>query len=207
MLEYLFKPYENYSNAAIYLEVIAVIFGLASVVFASKNNILVYPTGIISTFIYVYLLYNWALMGDMLINIYYSIMSIYGWYLWSSKDDKLQVFPISVTNRLEWYKAGVLFFATISFVVLVYLFFNKFTHWSAYVDTFTTGIFFVGMWLMAKRKLEHWILWIVGDLISIPLYFYKGYTLTSLQYLIFTGIAIYGLIEWKKIVNNDKQRL
>jgi len=88
---------------------------------------------------------------------------------------------------------------------LVYLIFGKFTHWTTYVDTFVTGLFFVGMWLMARRKIENWLFWIAGDLISIPLYFAKGYTFTSIQYLIFTSIAIYGFIEWKNILNNRLQ--
>ena len=98
-----------------------------------------------------------------------------------------------------------IFIATINFCCLVYKYFNKFTNWTAYVDTFTSGIFFVGMWLMAKRKIENWILWIIGDIISVPLYFYKGYTFTSLQYLIFTIIAFYAYLEWKKILNNNTQ--
>jgi nicotinamide mononucleotide transporter len=92
----------------------------------------------------------------------------------------------------------VIFVLTILFVVTIYTFFDKFTHWTSYVDTVVTGIFFVGMWLMARRKIENWILWIVGDIISIPMYFFKGYSFTSIQYLIFTIIAIYGYLEWKK---------
>jgi len=93
---------------------------------------------------------------------------------------------------------------TIVFVVVVYLYFNKFTSWYSYLDTILTAIFFVGMWLMAKRKIENWIFWIVGDLLSIPLYFAKGYTFTSFQYIVFTIIAVYGYLEWKKILNSSK---
>jgi nicotinamide mononucleotide transporter len=87
-------------------------------------------------------------------------------------------------------------------VVSVYHYFGKFTTWYAYVDTVITGIFFVGMWLMAKRKVENWIFWIIGDVISIPLYFAKGYTFTSFQYIVFTVVAIFGYLEWKKILNS-----
>ena len=96
----------------------------------------------------------------------------------------------------------LIFFATILFVFVVYQVFDKWNSWTAYVDTITTAIFFVGMWLMAKRKVENWIYWIVGDIISVPLYFYKGFTFTSFQYLIFTILAIYGYAAWKK--NTDK---
>lgn len=201
MFEMLFSQYNEYDTIDIVLEIIAVLFGLASVLFAKKNNIAVYPTGIISTIIFVYLLNKWGLMGDMMINIYYTTMSVYGWYLWSRKsDDKLELPITSVTSK-EIYYGVLLFILTVVFVLFVYNYFDKFTHWTAYVDTFTTGIFFVGMWLMAKRKLENWILWIIGDLVSIPLYFYRGYTFTSIQYAIFTVIAVYGYIEWKKNLN------
>ena len=198
MLDLLFSQYSNYETIDIFLEIMAVLFGLASVVFAMKNNILVYPIGIISTVIYVYLLNKWGLIGDMLINGYYTTMSIYGWYIWTRKSQNKPEFPISRITIKEIYHGIIIFLITIVFVVAVYKYFDKFTSWTAYVDTFTTGIFFVGMWLMAKRKIENWLLWIIGDLVSVPLYFYKGYTFTSLQYAIFTIIAIYGYLEWKK---------
>lgn len=198
MLELLFSQYKNYESLDITLEIIAVIFGLVSVLFAKNNNILVYPTGILSTIIFVYLLNKWGLVGDMLINGYYTTMSIYGWYIWTRKKENQPEYPISKITTREIYYAIIIFLLTIVFVVIVYKYFNKFTSWTAYVDTLTTGIFFVGMWLMAKRKIENWLLWIIGDIVSVPLYFYKGYTFTSLQYLIFTIIAIYAYKEWKE---------
>jgi nicotinamide mononucleotide transporter len=204
MIEYLFHQYNDYPTFEIYLEITAVIFGLLSVWYAKKDNILVFPTGIISTSIYVYLLWKWTLLGDMMINGYYFIMSIYGWYLWTRKKDDKDEYPIATLSNKEKATAFIIFIATIAFVVAVYLFFDKFTTWSAYVDTVVTGIFFVGMWLMAKRKIENWILWIIGDIISIPLYFFKGYTFTSIQYILFTIIAFYGYLEWKKTLNNSR---
>ena len=204
MIEYLFHQYKEYPTFEIYLEITAVIFGLLSVWYAKKDNILVFPTGIISTSIYVYLLWKWTLLGDMMINGYYFIMSIYGWYLWTRKKEGEDEYPISTLSNKEKSIALIIFITTIAFVVGVYLFFNKFTTWSAYVDTLITGIFFVGMWLMAKRKIENWILWIIGDIISIPLYFFKGYTFTSIQYIVFTIIAFYGYLEWKKTLNNSR---
>lgn len=200
MIEFLFSQYSEYATVDIVLEIIAVLFGLISVFFALKNNILVYPTGLVSTIIYVYLLNKWGLVGDMLINGYYTTMSVYGWFLWSKKNDNQIEYPISWTTKKEWINAFAIFILTILFVILVYHWFDKFKDWTAYVDTFTTGIFFVGMWLMAKRKIENWLLWIVGDFISIPLYFYKGFTFSSLQFLIFTIVAIFGYLEWKKIL-------
>lgn len=184
----------------IVLELTAVFFGLISVLFAKKDNILVFPTGIISTLIYAYLLWKWNLLGDSMINMYYFVMSIYGWYHWTRKKGDVVEFPISTMTNREKKTAVLIFLATIIFVVAVYTFFDKFTHWTSYVDTFVTGIFFVGMWLMAKRKIENWILWIVGDAVSIPMYFVKGYSCTGIQYLLFTIIAVYGYLEWKKII-------
>ena len=111
-------------------------------------------------------------------------MSVYGWYHWTRKKDNQIAFPIATISTSEKKWAIVIFVLTLIFVVIVYDFFDKFTTWYSYVDTLTTGLFFVGMWLMAKRKIEHWIFWIIGDVISVPLYFSKGYTFTSIQYLI-----------------------
>ena len=205
IFDFFFQQYENYALLFIILESIAVVFGFLSVWFSKQENIWVYPTGIISTAIFVYLLWKWELFGDMMINFYYTSMSIYGWYIWSRKDNKNQVIQVTKTTVKENIQSVFIFLFTMFFTWLVYNYYEKWDSWTAYVDTITTGIFFVGMWLMAKKKLENWIYWIVGDIISVPLYFYKGLTLTSLQYLIFTIIAIYGYRAWKKSLNNSHQ--
>jgi len=205
IFNFFFEQYSTYSTLDITLEITAVIFGFLSVWFSKQNKIWVFPTGMISTSIFVYLLLKWELLGDMLINGYYFIMSIYGWYIWTSKVDETHVTPISRTTQKEQKISIIIFLATLIFVYGVYKTFDKWTSWVAYVDTITTAIFFVGMWLMAKRKIENWIFWILGDIISVPLYFYKGFTFTSLQYLGFTVIAIFGYLAWKK--NLDKLQL
>jgi len=201
IIDFLFGQYADYSTINIVLEITAVIFGFLSVWFSKQNNILVFPTGMISTAIYVYLLLQWELLGDMMINGYYFIMSVYGWYIWTRKVDATHVTPIARTSQKEKQISIGIFIATLFFVYVVYKTFDKWTSWVAYVDTITTAIFFVGMWLMAKRKIENWIFWIVGNIISVPLYFYKGFTFTSIQYLGFTFIAIFGYITWKKILD------
>ena len=197
MLDLLFAQYKGYSFFFIILEITAVVFGIISVLFARKNNILVYPTGLISTLIFIYILYNFKLYGEFIINIYYSVMSILGWYLWSRRNNGQEEFPISIMNSKEYKISGLIFTVTLLFIALVYHFFDKFTDLTAYVDEFTTALFFVGMWIMAKRKIENWIVWIIADIISVPLYFYKGLTVSSLQFIVFTIIAILGYIEWK----------
>ena len=203
--DFFFYQYSSYSTLDITLEITAVIFGFISVWLSKQNNILVFPTGMISTLIFVYLLLKWELLGDMMINAYYFIMSVFGWYVWNRKGKDNEVTPISRTTNKEKKISVVIFLVTLLFVFIVYKTFNKWSNWVAYVDTITTAIFFVGMWLMAKRKIENWIFWIIGDVISIPLYFYKGFTFTSFQYLGFTLIAIFGYLAWKKHLNNNQQ--
>ena len=197
--DYVFEQFSSYSELNLSLELIAVFFGLISVWFAKNNNVLVYPTGIISTLIFVYLLFKENLLGDMLINGYYFIMSIYGWYIWSKKNGEETIYKISYLNSSEKSLSYLLFIISMVFVILIYLIGNGFLSTIALIDSLTTAVFFVGMWMMAKRKIENWFLWIIGDLISIPLYFYKGMFFTSIQYLIFTIIAFYGLQSWRKM--------
>lgn len=205
IFDFFFSQYQDYETLDIVLEIVAVIFGFLSVWFSKQNKIWVFPTGMISTMIFVYLLFKWELLGDMMINAYYFIMSVYGWYIWTRKVDATHVTPISRTTKKEKITSVFIFLSTLIFVYVVYQTFDKWTSWIAYVDTLTTAIFFVGMWLMARRKIENWIFWIIGDIISVPLYFYKGFTFTSLQYLGFTIIAIFGYLAWKKSLNNNLQ--
>lgn len=207
LFDFLFGQYADYNPIDVWLEIIAVIFGFLSVWYSKQNKIWVFPTGMISTAIFVYLLLKWELLGDMMINGYYFIMSVYGWYIWTRKVDATHVTPISRTTSKEKKQSVAIFVATLVFVYAVYTVFDKWTSWTAYVDTVTTAIFFVGMWLMAKRKIENWIYWIIGDIISVPLYFYKGFTFTSFQYLLFTFIAIAGYLAWKKHLNNNQSTL
>lgn len=205
IFDFFFGQYSDYQSMDIVLEIVAVVFGFLSVWFSKQNNILVFPTGMISTAIFVYLLFKWELLGDMMINGYYFAMSVYGWYIWTRKVDSTYVTPISTTTQKEKQISIDIFITTLFFVFVVYKSFDKWIGWIAYVDTLTTAIFFVGMWLMARRKIENWIFWIIGDIISVPLYLHKGFTFTSFQYLGFTIIAIYGYIAWKKYLNNNLQ--
>jgi nicotinamide mononucleotide transporter len=202
IFDFLFGQYATYDTLDIVLELIAAIFTIASVVYSKQNNVLVFPTGMICTAIFVYLLLKWGLLGDMMINGYYFIMSVYGWYIWTQKVDGVAVTPITRTTRKEHLLSVVIFITSAFFVYIVYIIFDKIEHWTSYVDMITTGIFFVGMWLMARRKIENWIYWIIGDIITVPLYFYKGLTFSSILYFALTIIAIFGYLAWKK--NLDK---
>jgi nicotinamide mononucleotide transporter len=230
IIDFFIEPYRTASALNIALEFIAAFFGVISVFYAKKENILVFPTGIISTVIYVYLLSQWNLYGDLIINIYYTIMSVYGWYMWSKiiDNDKNHI-PISRTTKSDKIKAFGIFVFTSIFVIIVYRYYNvipsnlgftesinyainkltsrnltNFREGTPYLDTFTTGIFFAAMWLMANKKIENWTLWIAGNIVSIPLYFVKGYGFTGIQYSIFLILAILGYRQWKK--NLDKKK-
>lgn len=183
------------------LEFVAVIFGLLSVWYAKQEKILVYPTGIISVLIYVYICFGIKLYADAGINLFYFGMSVYGWYKWAKKDNQPQI-RISKSTKRDWIISVVMFFvsAIVIIVLLKLLKQDDVEYWSTYIpyiDTFTTAIFIVGMWLMAFKKLENWIFWIIGDVISVPLYAYKGLVFTSFQFLVFLIIAIFGYIAWR----------
>lgn len=201
VFEFLFGQYRDYSTEHIFLEALAIIASVISVLYSKKNNILVFPYGIISTGIFIYLLNEWNLVGDMIINIYYFVMSVYGWYIWTRKQDNTIVTPISKTIKVEWFKSTGLFLISGVFVYFIYWKYDRFENWVSYLDILTTSIAFVGMYLMALRKIEYWLVLLIANLISIPLYFYKGYGLTGLLFIFLSIIAWLGYSEWKKYLN------
>lgn len=207
------KPYENYSAVQILLEASGTFFGILSVYFSIKKNIWVYPTGIVSTLIYVYILFNFGLLGDCMINVYYTAMSIYGWILWSkNSEDHIHV-EVTWATKKERILATFLFIISLALVTLIYYYKpyidNQFSmeganmglyhlDWANWLDVLTTSIFLVGMWFMARQRIENWIFWIIGDLICIPMMIFKELGITSVQYLVFTIMAILGYLNWKK---------
>ena len=203
--DFFLEAYSNSPTYIIVLEFLAFIFGIISVVYAKKENILVYPTGIICTVITIYLLYRAQYFGDMMMNVYYSAMSIYGWWNWSRVKDSYYIVLISKTNKKEYLIASFFFLLTIVITFSVYKMNLDSLEIPNYIDIFTSGIFFTAMWLMANKKIESWIFWIIGDIITIPLYGYRGLGILSLQYLIFLILAIQGYYEWKKTLNKQNQ--
>ncbi len=187
------------------LEWIAVVTGILSVWFSMRENILVYPVGIVSVLIYVWLGFQYKLYADMGVNFYYFIISLYGWYHWKDTDPDRDQIPVTLLN--DWEKWASILMLVGSFGLLYY-FLEVFTDSDvAPWDATTTAFFIIAMWLMARKKVESWVVWIIGDLISIPLYFYKGLVLTSVQFLVFTLIAIGGFIAWKKSMEKEKLQL
>ena len=201
IIDFFLEAYSTASTLDITLEAIAFVFGIASVVYAKKENILVYPTGLVATIITVYLLYKAGYFGDMMMNFYYSVMSLYGWWNWSRKKEDKYIVPISRTTMKEKLIGWLLFTLTMVVTYSVYRYFGQEIESANYIDIFTSGVFFTAMWYMANKKIENWTLWIFADIITVPLYAYRGLGMLSLQYLIFTVLAIQGYLAWKKTLD------
>lgn len=185
------------------LEYIAVFAGIISVWFSKKENILVYPVGLISTIIYVYLSFKGHLIGEASVNIYYSILSIYGWVLWTRKDKQHHhTLHITYSSRKEWIQQ--LSFCTILYIliffVLIYLKEEFYEGVIPAADAFASATAYTGMWLMAKKKVESWYWWIATNIASVPLYFVKGFVFTSVFYVVLLVMAFFGLMEWMERV-------
>lgn len=203
--------YANLKESSL-LEIIAVIFGILSVWFARQANLLVYPTGIISTVIYVYICFHIQLFADMGINLFYTSMSIYGWYAWTRKDERKQVRPIKWNTRRQQI-TGIILLPVLYVLILglIYAFMKDDSNgymqtYVPYVDSFTTSIFLIAMWYMARKKIENWIYWIAGNVISIPLYFVKGLVFTSFQFIVFLVLAVMGLTNWILLYKKYQQQ-
>lgn len=205
--DFFLDPYRSKETYIIVLEAIVFVFGILSVWFAKKENIWVYPTGLIATILTVYLLFRDGLMGDMAMNFYFSIMSIYGWWNWARTKNSQKLVQISRTTTKEKGIGFGLFVVTMLVMYAIYKVFDIPVTTSNYIDIFTSGIFFTAMWYMALKKLENWTLWIFADIITVPLYAYRGWGMLSLQYLIFTMLAIQAYFAWKKSIDNNLQTL
>jgi nicotinamide mononucleotide transporter len=183
------------------LEYIAVFTGIVSVWFSKKENILVYPIGLVNTIIYVYLSFKYHLIGEAGVNFYYTVMSIYGWIIWAKKDVRQHhLVHITFSKKRELIQQFLFFtfFYFSIYFLLVYLkkaFYEGAIPWA---DAFASATAFTGMWLMAKKKVESWWWWIATNISSIPLYFVKGLVFTSVYYFVLLILAISGLMEWKR---------
>ena len=181
---------------------VAVIGGIISVWFSRKESIWVYPTGLINTILFIYISVKGQLLGEASVNLYYTIMSLYGWWLWTRKDQVSgdQILHIT-TNDLKDWQFQLLFFG-IAYLLLL----GALTLAKAYfvpeaipwADAFASATAYTGMWGMAKKKVASWYWWIATNLASIPLYFVKGYMFTAVQFMILLLLAIAGLISWQK---------
>lgn len=192
----------NLANTT-WLEFIAVVLGIASVWYAQRENILVYPTGIVSVLIFVYICFKAMLYADAGINLFYFFTSVYGWYNWTRPREDNKTLAISVnTKTQQWAGIGLTVVSFWAIYGLIWIFKHEdAAYMQSYIpwaDSFTTSIFLVGMLLMARKKVENWTYWIIGDVVSVPLYFARGLVFASFQYVVFLVIAVMGLIEWRR---------
>jgi len=190
-----------------WLELIAVIAGIASVWYSRKESILVYPIGLINTTIYIYLSFKGHLLGEASVNLYYTLMSLWGWYLWTRVDPNKHTIILQITNSnmRDWFHQ-VLFFLAFYFSLyfsLTYLKKEFAPEAIPWADALASAAAYTGMWLMAKKKVESWIWWIITNIASIPLYFIKGYTFTSVQFIVLLVLAIAGLKSWNNKAKNN----
>ncbi|RYY41503.1 MAG: nicotinamide riboside transporter PnuC [Chitinophagaceae bacterium] len=184
------------------LEFIAVLAGIVSVWFSRKENIWVYPVGLINTGIYMYLSIKGDLFGEASVNLYYTIMSIYGWVLWARRDARSHEAAVRITfsSRREWL-FQLLFFAAFYLAIFFALDYVRSAFQANTIpaaDAFASATAFTGMWLMARKKVESWYWWIATNIASIPLYYVKGYVFTSVLFFILLLMAFWGLGEWKQ---------
>ena len=197
--DFFLSSYSGYSRVDIVLEFLAFWFGIISVVFAKKQNILVYPTGIICTLITMYLMYKVSLLGHILVNLLYTIISLFGWWNWSRRENNDLVVKVSKFTSNDFTKSLLIFFIIVFVAYFAHDFFaTNFEGQIKELDILTSGIFVTAMWLMANKKLENWILWIIGNVITIPLYLSSDKIILSIQYVIFTILAVQAYIEWNK---------
>tara|TARA_B100001109_G_scaffold238044_1_gene219559 strand:- start:94 stop:714 length:621 start_codon:yes stop_codon:yes gene_type:complete len=200
--DFFLSSYSDYSRVDIVLEFLAFWFGIVSVVFAKKQNILVYPTGIICTIITMYLMYKVSLLGHILVNLLYTIISLFGWWNWSRRENNDLIVKVSKFTSNDLTKSLLIFFFIVFIAYFAHDFFaTNFEDQIKELDILTSGIFVTAMWLMANKKLENWILWIIGNVITIPLYLSSDKIILSIQYIIFTILAVQAYIEWKKSLN------
>lgn len=205
IFDFFLNAYKSKETYIIVLEGIAMVTGVIGVWYAKKENILVYPVGLIATMISFYLFLKDGLLGDMMMNFYWSAMSIYGWWNWSRTKNEKKLVKITRTTTKEKWIGFILFIATMCINFMIYKIFGYEIKTSNYIDIFTSGLFFTAMWYMAIKKLENWTLWIIADFITIPLYAYRGWGMLSLQYILFTIIAIQAYFSWKKSLDNNLQ--
>ena len=188
--------------ATTWIEAIAVLMGIVSVWYSRKENILVFPTGIINTTLYIYLSFKGHLLGEASVNLYYTIMSLYGWYWWSRKKEDQVTKLLQITNSDLKEKAQHLFifigFYAVLFFALQFLKTNFAPDAIPWADALASASAYTAMWLMAKKKVDSWIWWIVTNITSIPLYFIKGYAFTSFQFIVLLVLAVTGYFSWKE---------
>lgn len=191
-------------KATTWLEWLAVILGVTEVLLARANKVWLYPTGIAATLISIYLLLNADLFAESLLNVYYVVMSVYGWYHWMRKSNEPPV-RVSFANRREWIVTLLIVFVGWGVLYLMLINFTQSTVpvWDAWVSSTA----WAGMWLLAKRKIENWVLLNISNLFAIPLLYHKNLVMFAVLTLILFVVAIFGYYDWRKIIRTESLKI
>jgi nicotinamide mononucleotide transporter len=201
--EWLFLFFNQIHQTSL-IEWLAVGFGVTEVFLAKKNNIWLYPTGIVSIILSMYLMLHVGLYAETLLSMYYLVMSIYGWYFWLNKKSKPQP-EISWTSKKELRTAILI--STIGFAILYTVLINFTDSTVPVEDAFVSSTAWAGMWLLARRKIENWIFLNISNLVAIPLLLHKQLPMMALLTLVLFVVAIFGFMDWKKIYNKKANTL
>ena len=189
----------------IIIEAIAAAFGVACVYLNSRENIWGWPTAIVSVGLYVIIFFDSFLYSDFILNAIYVVLNAYGWYNWlygGAEKDSLPITHIKVNEALMMTAMGI-----VGLLLLGYTFQSLTDASVPYWDAFTTSFSLVAMYLMAKKKLENWIYWIIVDPVAIGIYLYKELYITAALFAVYLGLAIYGYFHWRNLMHNQDKDL
>jgi len=181
-----------------YIELLGAIFGLLYIILSIRQNIWCWPVGLITSALYIYVFYITKFYADMGLQVYYLVVSIYGWYFWlfggkSKKTDDLKISSVKFNLSIYLVIATVVLFGIIAYILVNYTD-SEIPYW----DAFTTAGSFIATWMLARKIIEHWLVWIIIDAVSLGLYIYKGLYATVILFAVYTVLAVTGYIEWKK---------
>lgn len=180
------------------IEVLGAILGILYIRFSIRQNIFTWPTGILTSALYIIVFFNSALYASMMLQFYYVGISVYGWYYWlnGKRDDNKSLLPIQTANKKLWIKLVVIF--AVLYVIILFVLIRFSDSDVPYLDSLTTSLSIVATWMLAKKYIENWIIWIIADTVSVGLYIFKSLWPTVILFVVYTILAYFGYIEWKK---------
>jgi nicotinamide mononucleotide transporter len=181
-----------------WIEIAGALLGVMYVFLSVKQNILTWLLGLLTSFLYIFVFFDSGFYADMTLQFYYVWVSIYGWIIWAKgkpTDHGKEALPVTNTSKKL---ALVLFGISLVLWALIWFVLKKFTNSPVPVgDSFITSLSIVATWMLARKKIEHWLVWIVVDIVSLILYVYKGLYPTVVLYAIYSIAAGWGYIEWR----------
>ena len=201
IVEYIIKEW----HAISILEIVAVAFSVTEVLLSYRNNILLYPSGIIACSLSIFLMSRAGLYAESVLSVYYLVMSIYGWHKWTQRIKNADHLPISSCSPRDWrIVAGI---CIVAFAVLFFALTTFTDSTVPFLDAFVSATAWAGMWLLAKRKIENWVLLNISNIVAIPLLFYKHLPLVALLTTFLFIVAVMGYFRWKKLMEEEQRTI